>query len=216
MKSSMPHQREYFRPNLEAQFKYQVDCDKDKFDKIRNKQNGNWVMYPEMLSSKEYSKYIKDPFNKDTTNESLKKTLPHSKVVGTKGEHSLPPWGIPVENLTSDVGLIEKQVRCIDVRHYNAYPILPRLVYHLSTKLMNDVIHNRLLGKNEEVKVIQFITRFGYATRAKLVIEIASENDASSSEGSGESSDVLSYSDNLSALSSSDEEEQFKELAGHG
>jgi hypothetical protein len=50
----------------------------------------------------------------------------------------------------------------------------------------------------------------------KLVINIASENDDSSSEGSGESSDALSYSNNLSALSSSDEEEQSKEPAGYG
>ncbi len=56
-------------------------------------------------------------------------------------------------------------MRCIDARHNNAYLIFPRLVYHLSTKLLNDIIHN-CLGKNEEVKVIQLITRFGYATRA--------------------------------------------------
>jgi hypothetical protein len=95
----------------------------------------------------------------------LKKTLPYSKVVGTKGEHSLLPFCISFENLTSDVGLIEKQVHCIDARHYNAYLIVTRLVYHLSTKLMNDVVHI-CLGKNEEIKVIHFITRFGYATRA--------------------------------------------------
>jgi hypothetical protein len=51
MKFSTIHQTEYFRPKLEAQFKYQVDCDKDKFDRICKKQNSNkWVMYPEMLS----------------------------------------------------------------------------------------------------------------------------------------------------------------------
>ncbi len=62
MEFSMTNQREYFQLKLEAQFKYQ-DCDKDKFDRIYKKQNGNkWVMYPEMLSSKDYSKYIKDPF----------------------------------------------------------------------------------------------------------------------------------------------------------
>jgi hypothetical protein len=118
-----------------------------------------------MLSSKDYSKYIKDPFNEYTTKEYLRKTLPCSKVVGTKDDHRLPPYGISFENLTSDDGLIEKQVHCIDARHYNAYLIMTTLVYHLFTKLMNDVVHNRL-GKNEEVKVIQFITRFGYATRA--------------------------------------------------
>jgi hypothetical protein len=39
------------------------------------------------------------------------------------------------------------------------------LVYHLSTKLKNDAIHNRI-GQAEEVKLIHFLTRYGYATRA--------------------------------------------------
>jgi hypothetical protein len=50
----------------------------------------------------------------------------------------------------------------------------------------------------------------------KPAIKIASEDDTSSSEGSGESSDALSYADNLSALPSSDEEEQSKEPDGCG
>jgi hypothetical protein len=61
--------------------------------------------------------------------------------------------------------MLEKQVRLIDVRHYNAYLLVPRLVYHLSTKLKNDAIHNRI-GQAEEVKCIHFLTRYRYATRA--------------------------------------------------
>ncbi len=41
---------------------------------------------------------------------------------------------------------------------------MPRLVYHLSTKLKNDAIHNRI-GQTDEVKLIHFLTRYGYATR---------------------------------------------------
>ncbi len=76
-----------------------------------------------------------------------------------------PPYGITYESLTYNVGLLEKQVCLIDVRHYNAYLLVPRLVYHLSTKLKNDVIHN-CIGQMEEVKLIKFLTRYGYATRA--------------------------------------------------
>jgi hypothetical protein len=50
----------------------------------------------------------------------------------------------------------------------------------------------------------------------KPVIQIASENDASSSKGSGESSEALPYSDDLSTSPSNDEEEQSNEPAGHG
>ncbi len=53
---------------------------------------------------------------------------------------------------------------CIDARHYNAYLLIPRLVYHLSTKLKGDVIYKHF-GQEYEVKLICFITRYGYATR---------------------------------------------------
>ncbi len=84
---------------------------------------------------------------------------------GTKGDTSFPPYGITYESLTYDIGLFEKQVSLIDVRHYNAYLLVPRLVYHLSAKLKNNVIHNSI-GQIEEVKLIKFLTRYGYATRA--------------------------------------------------
>ncbi len=53
----------------------------------------------------------------------------------------------------------------IDVQHYNANLLVPRLVYHLSTKVKNDAIHNRI-GQTGKVKLIRFLTRYGYATRA--------------------------------------------------
>jgi hypothetical protein len=40
-----------------------------------------------------------------------------------------------------------------------------RLVYHLSTKLKNDAIHNCIV-QAEEIKLIRFLTRYGHATRA--------------------------------------------------
>jgi hypothetical protein len=83
----------------------------------------------------------------------LRETLPHSRVKGTKGDISFSPYSITYESLTYNVGLLEKQVRLIDVRHYNAYLLLPRLVCHLSTKLKNNVIHNSI-GQIEEVKLI--------------------------------------------------------------
>jgi hypothetical protein len=48
---------------------------------------------------------------------------------------------------------------------------VPRLVYHLFTKLKNDVIHN-CLGQIEEVKLIRFLTRYGYATRLNIYCKI--------------------------------------------
>jgi hypothetical protein len=125
------------------------------------------LQFAEMLTSKIYMDYIKDPFNKETTMKYLKETLPQNKVPGCKStiQWSLPPYGISYKNLTYDIGTLEKQVRNIDVRHLNAYLIVPRLVYHMSSKLKNESIDN-LLGKDEEVKLIQYITRYGVYTRA--------------------------------------------------
>ncbi len=41
---------------------------------------------------------------------------------------------------------------------------MPRLVYILSTKLKGDVLHKHL-GQEYDVKLIKFVTRYGYATR---------------------------------------------------
>ena len=118
-----------------------------------------------MLASDDYTNYIKDPFNKDTTSTYLTKTSQCQKVSGTKGERSFPPYRITYDSLTYDVGTVDRQERKIDVCYYNAYLLVPRLVYHLSTKLKNDTIHNRI-GQPEEVKLIKFLTKYGYATRA--------------------------------------------------
>ena len=83
---------------------------------------------------------------------------------GTKGENSFPPYGITYKSLTYNVGMVIRQVRLIDVCLYNAYLLVPRLVYHLSTKLKNDAIHNRI-SQAEEVKLIRFLTRYRCATR---------------------------------------------------
>ncbi len=42
---------------------------------------------------------------------------------------------------------------------------MSRLVYHLSTKLKSNATHN-LIGQTDKVKLIRFLTRYGYATGA--------------------------------------------------
>jgi hypothetical protein len=118
------------------------------------------VQYPDLLASDDYTYYIKDPFNKDKTLHYLGVTLPSYRAPETKGDHSYPPYGITYESLTYNIGMLERQVQLIDVRHYNAYLLVPRLVYHLSTKLKNNAIHNRI-GQAEEVKLISFLQGTG-------------------------------------------------------
>ncbi len=171
MEFSTPYQRNKYWPVPEEHFKNLVDIDKDKFDNICKKKGEDWMQYPQLLSSDEYTNYIKDPFNRDKTMTYLRETLQYSRVNGTKGDTSFPPYGITYESLTYDVGLLEEQVHLIDVRHYNAYLLMPRLVYHLSTKLKNDVIHN-CIGQIEEIKLSKLLTRYRYATRANPYCKI--------------------------------------------
>ncbi len=49
-------------------------------------------------------------------------------------------------------------------RHMNAFLIVPEIVYNLSTKLQKGVLHDHL-GQKQEINLINFITRFGYATQ---------------------------------------------------
>jgi hypothetical protein len=48
------------------------------------------------------------------------------------------------------------------VRHMNAFLIVPGIVYNLSTQLQEGVPHD-LLGHNQEMNLINIITRFRYA-----------------------------------------------------
>ncbi len=61
------------------------------------------------------------------------KSSPRQNVYGPKSEQCHPPYGITYESLTSNVGTIDNGQRRCDVWHYNAYLLVPRLVYHLST-----------------------------------------------------------------------------------
>jgi hypothetical protein len=156
MELSTPKDKSTFLPKLHVKFKYQVDMDSGKFCKKYKKTDAEMeLQFAEMLRSKIYMDYIKDPFNIETTMKYLKETSSQNKVPGLKStiQWSLPPYGISYKNLTYDIGSLEKQVRNIDVRHYNAYLIVPRLVYHISLKLRIESIDN-LLGKDEEVKLI--------------------------------------------------------------
>jgi hypothetical protein len=63
----------------------------------------------------------------------------------------------------SDVGPVEAKRRKIDVRHVNGCLSIPGIVYLLSTKLQKVALNDRL-GEEQEVDLINFVTRLGYAT----------------------------------------------------
>ncbi len=84
--------------------------------------------------------------------------------VPTVEEKIKPPYSIFWPSLTTDVGPVTNKSRKIDVRHVNGYLIIPGIVYLLSTKLQKAVLNDRL-GEDQEMSLINYITRFGYGTQ---------------------------------------------------
>ncbi len=74
------------------------------------------------------------------------------------------PFGITFKNLTNDVETTEQSKWLLDVRHYNVYLLIPRLVYYLSTKLHRQIM-SQCLSKIYEIDLIHFLTRFRFAMR---------------------------------------------------
>ena len=105
---------------------------------------------------------MRDPFNKLFTDNWVEYISPEGSTNGHKNKIK-PPYSICWESLTSDVGPVEAKRRKINVRHVNGYLIIPGIVYLLSTKLQKMVLNDRL-GEEQEMNLINFIVRYGYAT----------------------------------------------------
>jgi hypothetical protein len=147
---------------------YQTDMELKLFEKKCTVEGEKCAAgFPDILKTDEYSKYIKDPFNMEITKMFLTKQAPKETHTGHRsGGRHFPPFGISFKSLTEDVGIFDGKIRIIDVRHFNSYILVPRIVYTLSTKLKKEALHN-LLGQSDEVQLIKFITRYGYATRGQ-------------------------------------------------
>jgi hypothetical protein len=97
----------------------------------------------------------------------------------------------------------------------------PEMCFQIGSACSVQTVHGTNDGKYSKVTKPGIKLATGtQASAANLnakqpVIKIASENDASSSEGSEESIEASSCFDNLSALPSSEKDEQFKEPACH-
>jgi hypothetical protein len=165
---STPDQRRKFCPNIHDKFGYQNDVDMRKFERMCRKDGEkSAAQYLGLLISEEYTNtnYSKDPFKKERTLAFLSAKSPHQTMSGHRFGGFYPPYGITYESLTSNVRIVAYKSRKSDVRHFNAYLFVPRLVYKLSTKLKKEAMFNRI-GKSDKVKLIKFLIRYGYATRA--------------------------------------------------
>ena len=162
-----------YRPQVDAEESFvivpQTDVKPNAVLKAMKKmgQANDAVCYgcPSCITSDVWDAYIKNPFDPVARKEWVKPiALPCTDE--NKLTDMTPPYRITYESVTTDIGLLENRSgpRKVDARMYNGYLIIPGLVYHLLSKMKN-VRVDTLLGNEFEVKVINFIARYGNYTR---------------------------------------------------
>ncbi len=110
--------------------------------------------------------FVKDPFNKLIREKFIEFISPDETIEGRKNKMK-PPYSIFWLSITTNVGPVEAKARKIDVRHVNGYLIIPGIVYLLGTKLQKFELNDRL-GENQEIRLINYITRFA-ATGVQVI-----------------------------------------------
>ena len=85
---------------------------------------------------------------------------------GGTSKQTYPPYGLTFASFTTDVDVVDVKAkqRKIDASLANAYLIIPGIVYHLSATLDKGNIQEHL-GQTKIMKLIQFLCRYGYATK---------------------------------------------------
>jgi hypothetical protein len=131
--------------------------------------------YPTVINCTEWTNFIKNPFNWFTRQIYLNCISPSTPSSRHPTRIFPPPYGLTLASFTDDVGVVDKKTKThtINAGHMIGYLIIPGIVYHLSTKLQKGVTHDHL-GQGTEVKLIEFLTRFGYATRKLPTLQLMS------------------------------------------
>jgi hypothetical protein len=75
--------------------------------------------FPDMLTSEEYSNYIKDPFNMEITRALLLKNHHMRHILDTEQVDDIShPMELAFKSLTEDVGVFDGKMRKIDVQTF--------------------------------------------------------------------------------------------------
>jgi hypothetical protein len=139
-------------PQPAHHYVYQKDTTVSSYKKVlKGMKNDSSYGYCTILSSQSRQEYIKEPFNDEKNKGLLKSHLLEFKKA--KKPMNLP-FCITFKNLSTNVGSIKQQRLLLAVRHYNGYLIIPRLVYHLSIKLCQQIMSQRM-GRKYEIELIQ-------------------------------------------------------------
>ena len=105
-----------------------------------------------------------NPFEPHRLHEFTKKCLQSNEQRNDKNQVS-PPYRITFKSITSNVHPISSGTQKLDVRHMNAYQIIPGIMYTLQARL-HGVVVKKILNNKYIMRAIEYVTRYCYATRS--------------------------------------------------
>ncbi len=148
-------------------FTYQDNMTEDKYTKATaDGKELTALGFSRFVTSDEWTEYIRNPFDVGAGTTYLQYMSGSCNSRGGTSKQTYPPYGLTFASFTTDVGVVDVRAkRCkIDASHANAFLIIPGIVYHLSATLDKGNIHDHL-GQMKIMRLIQFLCRYGYATR---------------------------------------------------
>ena len=147
-------------PDVQYQIKLHTSLTPKKYSTLCEGEVGEGVdsafeWYPTFVKGKKWSRYVENPFNEDRK-QIFDMQDSNKKVVR-------PPYRITLRSITVDV-VPNKNSQFIDRRHFNAYQIIPGIMYELIARLSGRV-QSHIINEDSAVKAINYVTRYCYATR---------------------------------------------------
>jgi len=119
---------------------------------------------PECIDNENWKVFLVNPFEPHRLHEFTKKCLQSNEQRNDKNQVS-PPCRITFKSITSDVRPISGGTQKLDVRHMNAYRIIPGIMYMLQARLRGVVV-KKILNDKDIMWAIEYVTRYCYATRS--------------------------------------------------
>ena len=159
------------RPDIEHTYHLQRGLTEAGFNQAKKRAEDNDEDYqllldeeiPTCIADTEWRHYLKNPA--ENVHMFTRKCL-QSKSKKDKNILVSPPYRIDFKSITKEVLPIEKGRQKLDVRHMNAYQIIPGIMYILLARIQGGLVKT-ILNNPGVTKAIDYVTRYCYATRSQ-------------------------------------------------
>jgi hypothetical protein len=154
---------------FESCFTFQVTTTRSKHERfMRASNNDDQRIYrwSHLLNTPEWNDNVENPLDEVTRVKVLDRlTQPKTKDTSPEAiRNPYPPYTISYKSMTVDVGQAVKGERKLDPWHYNAFDLIPQIVTVLFAKANNKPMSS-MIGDSTNKAIINFICRYGYATK---------------------------------------------------